>query len=327
MPRRLGVVMSGIPGDRIRAESSLVAWRLTGIGAGICSLALLGGWLMAGRALRPIEEMGAAARTIAEGHLSERLPVPSEENELSELACVLNSSFNRLEGLLQQQARFTADASHELRTPLAVISTEAEAALLDEPMSESVASSFKLCLNSTRHMRDLVASMLDLARLDAGEATLNVESQDLAPLIEKTVELLQPLAKEKGARFSVTARPVACLIDAEKVRQVMVNLVSNAIKHTPSRGTISISLDERDGEAVIEVTDTGEGIAPEDLAHVFDRFYRADRARSSRSDGIGLGLSITKGIVDAHGGTIEVSSEIGQGTTVMVKLRCVEVAA
>jgi heavy metal sensor kinase len=296
------------------------AWLLVAAGSAVLALGLGGGWLLTSRALRPVDEISASASRISAGNLSERINVAEMDSELGRLAHVLNSTFARLEAAFAQQQQFTADASHELRTPLAVLISEAQTTLARERNAAEYRETLEACLETAQQMRRLTQSLLQLARLDAGQEPIERTPFDLAERVHACVELLRPLADQRGIDIecSLTSAPVQG--DAGRLDQVITNLLSNAIHYNSDHGQIRVTTRMEQGAALLCVTDTGQGIAAGDLPHVFKRFYRADASRSRAEGRSGLGLAICKAIVDAHSGSIEVSSHPGEGTSFIVKL-------
>jgi heavy metal sensor kinase len=275
---------------------------------------------VASRAIRPIEAISAAAGKIAAGDLSQRIGVADTESELGRLAGVLNSTFARLEAAFANQARFTSDASHELRTPVSVILTQTQTALSRERAAVEYREALEACQRSAQRMRQLTESLLELARLDAGQETMRLEGFDLAGAARESVELIRPLAAERRLEIRCELAETECFGDAERIGQVITNLLTNAVYFNRERGEIRLAVRPENGVALLAVTDTGEGISPEDLPHIFKRFYRADQSRSGNPGRAGLGLAICRAIVGANGGTIEVSSHPGEGSTFTVRL-------
>ncbi|MGO8678146.1 MAG: sensor histidine kinase [Limisphaerales bacterium] len=301
-------------------DMQALALRLVVAGAGVLLLGLAGGWWLATRAIRPIEDIGATALKIAAGDLSQRINVADTDSELGRLASVLNSTFSRLEAAFAHQARFTSDASHELRTPVSVVLTQTQTALARERDPAEYREALEACQRAAQRMRRLTQSLLALARLDAGQDPMRRESLDLARVTRECVEMVRPLAAERGIEIVSDLPAMPCAGDAERLSQVATNLLSNAIHFNHPGGQVRVSTRAENGVAVLAVTDTGKGIPPQDLPHIFERFYRVDQSRSAAQGGTGLGLAISKAIVDAHSGTIEVSSQPGAGSTFSVKL-------
>jgi heavy metal sensor kinase len=301
------------------AELQRFGWILIGAGAGVLAIVSLGGWWLAGRALRPVGRISAAAVKIAGGDLAERIPVADAQSELGELAGVLNSTFARLEAAFAQQARFTSDAAHELRTPVAVILAQVQSALIRERPAAEYREALEACQRAAQRMRRLIESLLELARLDGGQEQSAPVVFDLAEMGAECVELLRPLAQERGVVLLPDVRPTPLRGDPDRLAQVITNLLTNAIQHTPPDGSVVLGCGAENGTAVVTVSDSGRGIAAEDLPHIFERFYRADRSRSRPEGRTGLGLAISKAIVDAHGGSIEVASS-EEGTVFTLRL-------
>ena len=307
-----------ITGD-LNAMSRFAFWLLAA-GGTVLAFGLGGGWWLTTRAIRPVEEMSAATSRISAGNLSERITVANADNEFGRLAGVLNSTFARLEAAFSQQRQFTADASHELRTPLAVIISEAQTALARQRSSGEYRETVEACLEAAQQMRRLTESLLELARFDASQEHLQQEDFDLSANTRACVERIHPLAQERGLKIHSDLAPAPVRGDADRLGQVITNLLTNAMHYNKPDGEIRVGTRGEDGAAIVTVADTGQGIAAEDLPHIFERFYRADKSRSRPAGRSGLGLAISKAIVDAHGGTIQVTSQPGAGTTFTVRL-------
>jgi heavy metal sensor kinase len=302
------------------AETRRLAWLLLGAGGAVLLLGLAGGWWLSTRAIRPIADISATAAKISTGDLSQRIPAGDADNELGQLAAVLNSTFARLETAFAQQARFTTDAAHELRTPIAVMLAQTQAALARERPGAEYREPLESCQRAAQRMRRLIESLLELARLDAGEEPMKRERVDLSAIAMDCAELVRPLAAERNITIQTNLQTADCVGDGDRLAQVVTNLLMNAIHYNKERGEVRISTQQQNGFAILTVADTGPGIPPDELSHVFERFWRADKARS-RSDGrTGLGLAIAKSIVDTHGGSIETASEVTKGTTFTVRL-------
>ncbi len=310
-------------GRDIREELGAIqrfAWLLAAAGVGVLALGLVGGWWVSARALRPIGAISAAAAKIATGDLTHRIRTQDSESELGQLAGVLNSTFDRLDAAFAQQARFTADAAHELRTPVTVMLTHAQNGLDTQCYSEEHREAFEAALRASQRMRRLIESLLELARLDSGGTPRLRTPCRLDCIAREAADLLHPLAEELGVHLAVELTPARCEGNAEQLAQVVSNLLGNAIYYNRPGGRAQVQVGGGPEAAVLTVSDTGQGIGPEDLPHIFERFYRADKARSNAAGHSGLGLAIVKTIVDAHGGTIEVASEPGRGSTFTVRL-------
>lgn len=253
-------------------------------------LSLLGGWFLVGRALAPIARISGTARRMSEGDLTARIAIQQTESEFGQLASLLNDVFDRLRLAVAAQRRFTADASHELRTPLATMSAEVEWALSRNRADLDYRNAFATCRRALGRMHNIVERLLALARADSAELQLRRQPVLVAPLVEDAVALLRPLAQER--RLSVASHVAAAVIpgDAERLRELVTNLLSNAIQYNREGGRVDVDVWEESMSVCIRVADTGVGIGPEDLPRIFDRFYRADQARVRKNGGAGLGL-------------------------------------
>jgi heavy metal sensor kinase len=306
----------------LAAMYRLSLW-LFAAGAGVLMLGLTGGWWVASRAIRPIADISAAAVKISAGDLSQRIDVAEAESELGQLASVLNATFARLEAAFAQQQQFTSDAAHELRTPVTVMVTQTQTTLNRERSTTEYRATVEACHRAAQRMRRLIESLLELARLDAGQEPMKRMPFDLAQTARDGVELVRSLAAERGLKIQADLPPLDCVGDAERLTQVVTNLLTNAIQYNKPGGEVRIATRRQNGTAILTVADTGRGIAAEDLPRVFERFYRGDKSRAVLNGNSGLGLAISKAIVEAHGGTIEVSSQPGTGTTFTVVLPAV----
>ena len=291
---------------------------------GLVPAVLVGRWL-AGRALEPVDHMITEVREITDGRtLHRRLAVPMVKDELGRLAETLNQMMTRLERSFAALRRFTADASHELKTPLTVVRAGVERAITRPDVPQETLAALEETLQEVNRMTELLDSLLTLARADEGRAELHREPTDLREIIEEAGETGELLAEHAGVGIDIRLpqQPLVVAVDRSRVRQLALNLIENAVKYTPRGGQVSVELGSDNGRAVFTVADTGIGIAPGDLPHVFDRFWRADSARTRTSEraGTGLGLAICKWIAEAHGGTIDVQSRPGRGTTFTVGL-------
>ncbi len=296
------------------------ALMLVSAGLGVLALGLGGGWWIATRAMRPLQDISATASRISGGNLSERINVADTENELGQLAGVLNSTFARLETAFNQQQQFTADASHELRTPIAVLVSEAQTALARPRNADEYRETIEACLDTAQQMRRLTESLLELARFDAGQETLRHEPVDLAEIARASVELVQPLAAERNVQIHCDLSPTPISGDSVRLSQVVTNLLTNAIRYNKAAGEVRVQTRVEANRAVLTVADTGPGISATDLPHLFERFYRGDKSRSAAQGRTGLGLAISQAIVAAHGGTIEAHSLPDEGATFTVQL-------
>jgi len=287
----------------------------------VIAVAVMGGYWIMRHALRPLDEIASGAERITSRNMSERLPVGRSGDEIERLSLALNRMIARLEESFQYIRRFTADASHELRTPLTVLRGELEAIAqrprLDDEVRDTVGSS----LEETERLARIVESLLAISRLDAGEAQMECVRFDLAELAAATTEQMRLLAEDKRIRLECQASgQVEITGDRARLKQVVVNLVDNAIKYTPEGGAVGVVVSAEDGRAVMLVEDNGAGVPADALPHLFERFYRVDKARSRQMGGAGLGLAIVKSIVAAHDGQVEVESAEGKGSRFRVEL-------
>ena len=287
---------------------------------GVIVLAGLGGLFLAGRVLKPVEQITRTAQKIEESDLSQRITVKNDD-ELGRLATTLNDMIERLEEAFNRQRQFTADASHELRTPLAIMQAEATLALSKERTEADYRKSLETISQESTYMSSVIGKLLFLARSDAGKEQLNFEDVDIKELLTGLSTNIEALAQDKGIKFSVDAQE-SLIVNGDKVklRQLFINILENAVRYTPADGAVSVSLVKKDENALATVSDTGIGIPPEHLPHIFERFYRVDKARSKADGGVGLGLAIAQYIAESHKGTIEVESQVGKGTTFTVTI-------
>jgi heavy metal sensor kinase len=299
-------------------------WAWTGLPIIVC-LAGLGGYWLSGRAMKPIHSLVLATRGISERNLSKRLLVPAARDEIRELGDTMNAMLDRLEAAFTRITRFTADASHELRTPITVIRTTAEVILEKERSVEAYQEMVGEILRESEFTSELIEQLLTLARADADTAQLCLEPLDLRALIEELDSGSRTLAENRSIHWSseIPRNPVVVPGNRAHLRRLLLILIDNACRYTTNGGTVRLLLEVREREAIIEVSDTGIGIPPEELTHVFDRFYRASNARYFDPNGAGLGLSIAYWIATAHGGTLTAKSSIGLGTSMLLRLRLI----
>ncbi len=314
------VLLAAMPLDRLDAATDLFR-RLVPLLAGFGAAAtLLAGYLLAGGALRPVATVTGAAEAIARlRDFARRVPEPPRQDELGRLAATFNTMLASLHEAYQAQQRFVADASHELRAPLTAIQANLELVRRHPEMSDAERDeAIEEASREARRLVRLVADLLALARADAGLPLRRWRVELDRVLLDAFAEA-RPLAR--GQRLEIgQLEPVQITGDPDRLKQLVLILVDNAIKYTPSGGRVTLELRRNDTSAAILVHDTGIGIASEDLPHVFDRFYRADPARSRDPGGTGLGLPIARWITEQHGGQITLASRPGEGTTVHVHL-------
>ena len=289
--------------------------------AAVGAVALGGSVVLLRRALRPVEEIAASAERITSRSLGERLPVPPSGDEFEHLSQALNRMIERLDHAFQHNRRFLADASHELRTPLTVLRAELEAMVRRPDLAPGVRDTAGNLLDEAERLARIVENLFALSRLDAGQGHTEHVRFDFARLVATTSEQMCLLAEDKGLTLTCDApAPVPVEGDSARIKQVVVNLLDNAIKYTPAGGRVRLGVAARADEAVFEVVDSGIGIPPDAQPHVFDRFFRVDPARSREVGGAGIGLSIVKSICTAHHGRVEVESDVGRGSCFRVRL-------
>jgi signal transduction histidine kinase len=284
------------------------------------------GYILSSRALKPVSRMIDELEAITDGRSLHRrlLGGTLQAEELARLSKALNALLARLETSFDAMRRFVADASHEMKTPLMVMRAGVERTLTDPKTSPEALIPLEETLVGVRHMTELVDALLTLARVDEGRLELHREPVNIGDLLSETYETAQILGEEAGVDVTLDLPEGSVIVDADggRVRQLVMNLITNAVKYTPTGGKVWMTLTGTSQAATISVRDTGIGIAPGDVARVFDRFWRADPARSRTGErpGIGLGLAISKWIAEAHGGSIAVTSRPQRGTTFTVTL-------
>ena len=313
---QVGVSLDTIDSARQRFVR-LLLWSLP---TGAFLALILGRW-MAARALAPLARMAEATRGIDVAGLERRIPVRGARDELDEVAHAFNETLARLEQAVAEMRQFSAAIAHELRTPLAVLRGQTELALMQARSAEDYQRALRDQLEELDTLSRLVSQLLTLARAEAGEIPLAREPVDLSALTVSIVEQLDPVAQAKGVGLSADAvGHVSVLGDVEWLERLLLNLLDNAIKFTPEGGHISVRVTTEGSDAVLEVRDTGVGIAPDALPHVFERFFRGDPARSAAAEGAGLGLSLVKWIADRHGARLSVDSRPNEGSTFVVRI-------
>ncbi len=288
----------------------------------VLAVGLAGGWLISRSITRPIAAIAGTASEISARNLARRIETTNIDRELVGLATILNDMFSRLEGAFERQSRFTSDASHELRTPLAVIHSHAELALSKPRTAEEYRETLAACLKAASRMATLVDGLLMLARADAGRLDGQFREVDLRSVVEEVVDQYRPQAETSRIALSTSLdEPAPVRGDPALLARVSSNLLSNALRYTPAGGRVHVALSAAGGDgAVLAVEDSGCGIPAEDQDKVFERFFRADKARSRSQGGNGLGLAICKTLVEAHHGTIGFKSAPDRGTRFEVRL-------
>jgi heavy metal sensor kinase len=290
-----------------------------GLPIAVC-VAVAGGFVLVRRALKPVDNLSQKAAAITQHSLSERLPVVRTGDELERLSVSLNLMISRLEDAINSSKQFVADASHELRTPLAVLRGELENLAQDAQLKPQTRETLGSSLEEVDRLAEIVEGLLALSKLDTGEAQAEWVRFDLAALVATTADQMSLLAEDKHITVVCdSSERVMIEGDQARLKQVVVNLLDNAIKYTPNGGHIKLKIAQEEGNAVLDVADNGVGIPPEALPHVFKRFFRVDGSRSRDQGGAGLGLSIVKSICDKHGARVEVSSTPGQGSRFRIR--------
>jgi len=315
------LIETGAPMDDVQAR--LRQWLLLIlIGLPLVALLALGGaTFLVERALSPVDKIAASAERISSQNLNERLPVARTGDELERLSLALNHMIQRLDEAFQYSRRFVADASHELRTPLTVLRGELESFVQEPQLSAEWRERLGSALEEVERLASIVEGLFAISRLDAGEAQAEWVRFDLAQLAASTTDQMFLLAEDKGIELTCSASNGAWVTgDRARLKQVVVNLLDNAIKYTGEGGTIAVTVNSLDSKVVLEVADNGVGIPPESLPRIFDRFFRVDKARSREMGGAGLGLSIVKSICAAHHGSVGAASAPGQGSRFRVEL-------
>jgi heavy metal sensor kinase len=280
-----------------------------------------GGYWLVSRALRPVDKLSQTAEQMSLQNLTLRLPVAPSGDALERLAISLNNMLGRLRDSVQTSRRFLADASHELRTPLTVIKGELQELTRESPLTQGqVRERVGSVLEEVARLEHLVSGLLVLSRLDAGETRSDWRPVDIAELASSTAEQMRLMVEDRGIEIRlVELRKAVIFGDRAQLKQIVVNLLDNAIRFTPRGGCVVLRTALDDNGAVFEISDTGIGIPPASIAHVFDRFFRVDASRSRDDGGAGLGLSIVKSICTAHGADIEVQSMMNNGSSFRVR--------
>jgi two-component system OmpR family sensor kinase len=287
-------------------------------------LVVLGGfasYALATRAFRPIHRLTRAASNIAGGDLHQRVPVPLAHDDIHTLATTFNEMAARLESAFARQRRFVADASHELRTPVAVIRSMTDVTLAGEPSREEAVAALREVNAEVERMGRLINTLLGLARADDGRLEHDREIVRLDLLVADVVESVTPLAQERGLALAARRLDHAQVVgDTAQIIQIIMSLVDNALNYTPAGGIVTLAVEVVGDQAHVTVSDTGIGIGPNDLPHIFERFYRADAARSRVTGGSGLGLALALEFTHAHHGTLTARSRAGQGSSFTLAL-------
>ena len=298
---------------------AIILW--TAVPSVLLLTALIGRFI-ARRALKPVAKITQTAKDIGSGaNLSQRIPVPEVKDEIGELALTFNSMMDRLESSFSQMRQFSSDASHELRTPLTVLKGQSELTLGKERKPKEYQQVISSNLEEIQYMSKVLEDLFMLSKSDENQIALDYESVDLKLLIEEICRHAQIIASEKNIKIVIAyIERIQVYGDPVRLRQMIWNVIVNGIKYTQPDGEVTISLQEKKDIALITIQDNGIGISNSDLPLIFNRFYRVDKARSREEGGTGLGLSICKFIVDAHKGSIDIESTLGEGTKFKIKL-------
>ena len=286
-------------------------------------ISIIGGWFLAHKSLKPVDELTNTAKEITAQNLSRRLPTLRTNDELSRLTEQFNDMISRLQASFAQIQQFSADASHELRTPLTIMRGEIEVALRNQRLSKDSRELLNSINDELIRLSSIVESLMILVKSDTGRLVFNMQPIALDEFIEELFEETKVLAESRKIKVKLEhSQPIRINGDAVRLKQLFLNLIDNALKYTPPRGQVTLTLIKKEGDAVLSVKDNGIGIPRKDQTKIFERFYRVDRSEDTIKDagGSGLGLSIAKWITEAHNGSIEVKSREGRGSTFIVRL-------
>jgi signal transduction histidine kinase len=318
-------VVIGVPNSEVRFHLDRLLSVMTAVATLVVAASTWIAYILAGRTLKPVDLIVDEVEAISDGRsLHRRLAIPRTRDELSRLTTTLNAMLGRLENSFFALRRFTADASHELKTPLTVLRAGIEHAITHPDATDDVLEILEETLVEVNRMTELVDSLLMLARTDEGRAELHKEPVDLRDILGEVAETASILEEGSSVHVSVEVpdQPTMVMVDRSRIRQLLMNLLTNAIKFNQPDGQVTVVSETANGNLVIRVSDTGVGMSGSELEHLYQRFWRADpaRSRTGQRPGAGLGLAICKWIAEAHGGSIDAKSKRGKGTTMTVKL-------
>ncbi len=323
---RIGVVQVAVSYEEMQNLLNTLATMMFILVPCVLLVAGVGGVILTDRALRPVRQIIRTAETLNPDDLSQRLPATGTD-EFAHLATTMNGmldrieiAFSKLRQTLERERRFTADASHELRTPLTAITANATLTLDGESTVEEYHEAMQSINLAAGMMRRLVEDLLLLARSDSGQLTLHNAAVDVRELLDRAASMVQNHAPQAIIQLNIADGLDTLWGDPHHLLRVLLNLLENASRHTPADGKITLAARRQDSRIILTVTDTGDGIAPEHLAHLGERFYRLDAARARQHGGTGLGLAICKGIIEAHGGQLTFDSTLNKGSTVTITL-------
>jgi heavy metal sensor kinase len=287
----------------------------------IVGAAIGGGYLLMRNALRPMDKIATTAERITSRNLNERVPIIPTGDEVQRLAVSLNRMMDRIENAFHHISRFSADAAHEIRTPLAIIRGELENTLQISRLTPELHETIGSALEEAERLSRIVEQLLEMSRLEAGEVLVDRTRFDFTEMTKNTVDQMRLLAEEKNLQLQFEGEKAVDIEgDPIRLKQIVVNLVDNAIKYTPYGGSVTVSTFPQDRKVILEVSDTGIGIPNDATSHIFDRFFRVDKARSRQLGGTGLGLAIVKSICTAYKGAVSVKSAEGKGAVFRVEL-------
>jgi len=302
--------------DQLLADYRRNAWLVLGIALVVCAL---GSYQLARRGIRPVQEITTAARQVRSTTLHQRIALAGLPAELAALADTFNDMLDRLEESFTRLSRFSADIAHELRTPVNILRGEAEVALGQPRSPEEYRAVLDSSLEECARLANMIDRLLFLARAENPQTQITREAVPVGRELAAIRDFYEPAAHEAGVTLAVaTPDNLVAELDRPLFQRAVGNLVANAMAYTPSGGQVSLTASRKNGTIRVEVSDTGCGISPAHLPHIFDRFYRVDRARSTTTGGMGLGLAIVKSIAVLHGGSVDIRSEVGRGTCVAV---------
>ncbi|HLF14175.1 MAG TPA: ATP-binding protein [Bacteroidota bacterium] len=318
---RRGRIIVAIPVESVETTLRQLMRVLAWMGPLVVLLAFGGGLFLSKKSLSKVNQVTDIARKISADRLSARIPSHNVDDEIGRLIETFNGMISRLDASFEQMKQFSADASHELRTPLTVLRTQLETALASRMSASEIRKIAAQCLDEAIRMGSILENLLLLGRGDSGQLSIKRERVRLDDLLRETYDESVILASQKSIEVKIeNTDNVPIWGDRQRLRQLILNLVDNAIKYSGERTVITLSLVKNEGEAAVAVRDQGIGIPKSEISRIFDRFYRVDRARSRTLGGSGLGLAIVKWIVDAHGGTITVKSAVNKGSEFTVSL-------
>lgn len=314
------VVLVGASLESADAAVDRVRTGIIVAGSLIVLLAAIGSWALATFALRPVERMRRRAESLSADAEDGHLPVPNTHDEIARLAITMNALLTRLHEALQRQRAFTADAGHELRTPLAVLRTELELAGVPTRTESELRASIAHAADEAERITALAEQLLFLARHDEDGAPANRELQPLLPILRSAVDAAAPAAEQQGVLITLDAQPeLAATVDADALRRAVDNLIANALRYAPAKSAITITASIDHGQIIVAVRDHGPGFPPAFLPHAFERFRRADTARTRQDGGTGLGLAIVRAVAREHGGDATAVNEESGGATVSLR--------